>query len=230
MKPKRSTGDDDEPNGTTPVNGVKMRPMLGDRSPKRQTRTLVAQEGNNCTAKTSMLCPGDTPRESDTLSVHSYLCPKMSDASTITDVFSSSFDDETGPYRGHSSVATTTGLSVCRRSRACCVVLYIWIALFLLGCMVAIVLVVTRIVLPYARTVRFHDTTCNPRAQDTMYTHEDISCSCGRSCQAVYPCLTVVVNYDDVNMIQHEAILFDSEDRLSKQVNKYITNTSILTC
>lgn len=220
--PRRSS---DEPQ----TNGVKLLPMSVDRPQRqsidrspRQGRRLVAQQGANSTVRTNMLYPSEGgARESDTLSVHSYLCPKMSDASTITDVFSSSMDDEMSVYRRDGSRRGAPGsLSVCRRSRACCVVLYIWIFLFMLSCVIAIVLVVTRIVLPYTRTVHFVDTLCFPIEGSKFVP--DISCSCGRSCQTVYPCLTIMVEYNDADDITHQARIFDSEDRLSKQVGSNI--------
>ena len=106
----------------------------------------------------------------------------------------------------------------CRNSRLCSMTLYLWIGIFVLTCLVALIVVGLLVVDPYRKAKRFKDTTCMPVAIERSI--EEKKCSCGKGCTSGYNCIIVKVIYSNtLRDISTETIVYDNEAALKSQVS-----------
>lgn len=79
---------------------------------------------------------------------------------------------------------------LCKRSRACFIVLYLWLTIFVAGCFIAMLVVGILVVDPFRKAQKFVETTCYPVSRSYTVAH---TCSCGKACNSRFPCLSVTV-------------------------------------
>ena len=166
--------------------------------------------------------PSNNKRPKDTLQVKVTLRHKLSDASSTEDL--SDIEEET----------PTTGMCKnCRKSRACCITLYLWVVLFFIGSLAGIVVVGAVVLRPFLLAEEFLQSPCTAVTSDFG---EELRCSCGKRCNSGYSCLQVWVKLDanisnnknnskynnnDNNNIKNNnnrVLLFDDEATLSHEV------------
>ena len=119
----------------------------------------------------------------------------------------------------------------CLPMRPCTKVLYLWILLFISGCIVALVLLGVFVVAPYKQAQKFTRTMCFTLL--TVNVNTDKECSCGKGCKSGYPCISVRVNFTDMNSsgafrshnnnhtdnVQTSSMLHESEASLAREVS-----------
>lgn len=159
-------------------------------------------------ARESMLQVHGGHRGKDRLSVRSHkdVGPKVSDASvfSVDELSDLDMTSHTGVFKD------------CRRSRACCIMLYVWLFLFCLGCLAAILAVACLIFLPYVKAKKFLDATCYPvQLQATA----DLACACGKRCKSSYPCVTIFVEVNGTSELNPRSFLHEHEGHLNRQVS-----------
>ncbi len=112
----------------------------------------------------------------------------------------------------------------CKRSGLCSLTLYLWIAIFVLGCLAALVVVGVLVVGPYQKAAGFKQVNCEPVG--FQYQEEEHKCSCGKGCNSGYPCLKILVEYSGEQVVnpdaRHQAVLHDNESSLDRQVSGVI--------
>ncbi len=149
---------------------------------------------------------GDIPKK-DQLSVHMNVGPKLSDAST----------DELSDIE--EEILSKGICKNCRRSRACCITLYLWIVLFCIGSIVGIIVMGILVVMPYLKADTFNIATCAGVNYMTLYNGAELKCSCGKRCNSGYPCIEVTVDFTATTGSKHRSVLHDDEATLGKPVS-----------
>lgn len=138
-----------------------------------------------------------SPARPNKISLQVLACPAQPlDSSVTTPLDSSERGDNNKDYDDWSQSTEDSELDLvperccrlCKRSRACFVVLYLWLALFVAGCFVAMVLVGVLVAEPFRKAQRFVQTTCSPVGHTYGVSH---TCSCGKACNSGFPCLSV---------------------------------------
>ena len=108
-------------------------------------------------------------------------------------------------------------LRTCWRSRYSVVCLYIILVLVLLASLLALLIVVSMVTLPYQRASGFMRSTC-----EVVSAHQHSSpsiCSCGKGCDSHYPCLVIEVQYIDHAKTMQNASMYENEIVLGKRVS-----------
>ena len=108
----------------------------------------------------------------------------------------------------------------CRRSGLCSFTIYVWLAVFMLGCFAAMMVIGVVIVGPFHRVSGFHETTCF--SSGFQYTPEIHQCSCGKGCKSAYRCLLVTVTVTAVKkggQVNYTAQVFENEIYLDREVS-----------
>lgn len=104
----------------------------------------------------------------------------------------------------------------CRSSGFCSITLYIWIAVFIVGCLTALIVVGVLVVGPYLKAAAFQPTLC---VSEGFQHHEDgAKCSCGKGCSSSYPCVQILVRLIALNPNDTQSVLFDNEASLQRKV------------
>lgn len=118
--------------------------------------------------------------------------------------------------------------SRCRRSGLCSFTLYVWLAVFVLGCFAAMLVVGVVVVGPFRRVSHFRDTKCT--SVGFQYAPEMHQCSCGKGCKSSYRCLLIKVFYHQMNgqNTTEQSIVFENEIFLNRKVSFYFT--LVLSC
>ena len=94
--------------------------------------------------------------------------------------------------------------------------LYLCILLLLVSSLIALVIVVLQIVLPYKRAQTFHNTSCTT---SSVSIKPGSTCTCGVGCTANYRCLVITVTYVDTLTRQHiNASFYENESAMGKEV------------
>ena len=113
----------------------------------------------------------------------------------------------------------------CRRSRTCCIVIYLGIALICASSLASIVVVGLVICIPYHNARHFMEASC--RTVQLTYISSDYKCSCGKRCNSSYPCLVLEVEY-----MPHvspgavdTAMVHEDETKLNRKVCLYDVNS-----
>jgi len=109
---------------------------------------------------------------------------------------------------------------VCLHSRPCLFFFYVIVVFVLLSSLVSLVIVAVLIVEPYKSVSRFVNATCSTR--NVSYGREEQSCSCGKGCNSKYKCIRIRVMYQDVAGVKQEAVLYEDETALGRQVRTFI--------
>lgn len=143
--------------------------------------------------------------QKDTLEVKVNLRHKISDASSTDDL--SDIEED---------AAASGKCKNCRRSRACCITLYLWIVLFFIGSVAGIVVVGIVVVKPFLMAEKFLGTSC--ASLSSRYGEEELRCSCGKRCNSGYSCLMVNVKIVTQDGKEHETLLYDDESTLDHEV------------
>ena len=108
-------------------------------------------------------------------------------------------------------------LRTCWHSRYTSVCLYIILALILVASLLALLIVVSMVTVPFQRASGFVKSTC-----EVVSAHQHSSpsiCSCGKGCDSHYPCLTVAVQYTDHTGTIQNASMYENEIILRKRVS-----------
>ena len=112
-------------------------------------------------------------------------------------------------------------LVLCIKSRPCAICVYLATALVLLSSVVVIIVVAVLVAAPYHHVHGFLETSCSP-----VHISKDVvsrQCSCGKRCQAEFPCIHVTVQFHlieggtSANVIVR-ALLHENESMLRRQV------------
>ena len=108
-------------------------------------------------------------------------------------------------------------LQVLRNSNTVFQVLYVWISLLVLGCLIALIIVGVLVVEPYKEAENFQPSKCT--AVSSTYRTE-YNCACGKGCSSTYPCLELVVDMYDQSPTPRRAVLHENEAALDRQVKR----------
>ena len=100
-------------------------------------------------------------------------------------------------------------------SSHCTVCMYLSITLVIIGCMVALIVITVKVIVPYSNVREFLNATCIPSKLNVEYGQ---TCMCGTGCTAKYRCLMIRVIYQDRNKKQKNATLFENESTLGRKV------------
>ena len=102
----------------------------------------------------------------------------------------------------------------------CFVVLYLWLAVLLMLCLSALIVIILFIVRPYMHAETFIPTQCE--AISTVPSQQKQDCSCGKGCSSSFPCLEIVVVFDAIDdKRKHRSFLREHETALSTMVSHY---------
>ena len=110
----------------------------------------------------------------------------------------------------------------CRNSGICSITLYIWIAVFIVGCLTALIVVGVLVVGPYLKAAGFKGTVC--MSEGFQHHQDGTKCSCGKGCSSSYPCVQVLVRFSAGLPNATQAVLFDNESSLQRKV-RIMSNT-----
>ena len=101
-------------------------------------------------------------------------------------------------------------------SRPCAVCIYLCLALMLLASIVSLIVVGVLIGLPYHRVAHFLPAQCVVKEVSIDDQHR--RCSCGKGCNSLYPCISLTVEYLDINAEAHTTIMYENESTLNRKV------------
>ena len=105
----------------------------------------------------------------------------------------------------------------CSKSGTCFVVIYLWLAVLIVICLTALVVVIVFIVRPYLHAQMFQATEC--RALVTVYSEYEKDCSCGKGCSSSFPCVEIIVSLLDEKLQVHRSFLREHETALATKVS-----------
>ena len=94
----------------------------------------------------------------------------------------------------------------------------VFLCLLLSGCIIAMVVVIAQVVLPYMMTRSYQTSLCSPIE---LIIEDGKSCMCGIGCNAKYRCLVIVVSYTDYKQTTHNATVYENEATLGEEVRLY---------
>lgn len=151
--------------------------------------------------------------------VHINLESTISDTSKSSTDFSDTDRDQNSRKFSDRMYERSGTCTNCRKSRACCIFIYFWIILFFLCSILAIIVVVFKVLLPYLDALSFEETICE--GFETTYTKQRNTCSCGKSCKSDYPCLAIQVTFEDGNK-EYIAYFSDNEASIRGKVRTVI--------
>ena len=170
----------------------------------------------------SLISPSESG-DSAIPSVSQHVDTNMGNASESTSLKRLSHVEETDSEDSSSAdgdVLIRNRCARCRRSGLCSFTLYVWLAVFMLGCFAAMMVIGVVIVGPFHRVSGFHKTMC--LSSGFQYTPEIHKCSCGKGCKSAYRCLLVTVTVTAVKKggpVNYTAPVFENEIYLEREVS-----------
>ncbi len=149
--------------------------------------------------------------------VHINLESTISDASKSSTDFSD-YDRDQYNRRMEMLYERSSSCHNCRRSRACCIFIYIWVVIFVLCAGIALVIVAFKVLIPYLDALSFKETRCE--GVKSTFADNSNGCSCGKSCKSEYPCVSIEVSYADQETQETFVALFsDNEASIGAKVS-----------
>ena len=148
-----------------------------------------------------------SPLELTTLNVQDSIACKFSEVS-FEDISDVEEEEDTRPRY----------CQYCRRSKTCCMMVYLCIALLCASSLASLFVVGMVIVMPYSNAYHFMETSC--RVVELSYITSDLKCSCGKRCNSSYPCIVLNVEYQTGNAASLElrTAIHEDETNLQRQV------------
>ena len=108
----------------------------------------------------------------------------------------------------------------CLQSQTCFLVIYLWLGLFLAGCIAAVLVISLLVVRPYMKAETFLPSQC--QAVRAVYARDEWECSCGKGCASSFPCLEVVVTYLSDGGSNQTGFLREHEAALKTKVSSWL--------
>lgn len=102
------------------------------------------------------------------------------------------------------------------RSRSCAICTIVVLSILTVASLVALITVAVLVASPYQKAAGFHLSEC--KVESTTEDEKGKICSCGKGCNAEFPCLHIVVRYRNFRNAAFEETLFDNEANLHKEV------------
>jgi hypothetical protein len=102
------------------------------------------------------------------------------------------------------------------RSRPCTICIVVVLSIIAVASVVSLVTVAVLVASPYQRAAGFHLSECS--VTSTTHDEQEQICSCGKGCNAEFPCLHILVRYKNFHNAVFVETLHENEANLHQEV------------